>query len=838
MHPIQLASVFFALTCCFAVFGGEVFSQKSSSDVLKFNLPSRAKMSAFSKRRFRRSSEDKDAVNTNLDEGVCNNPTRESGHDIKSYSWFFVNETRLSISMAWIGKGSGKTSEAKSLLLLATTELGIFLSLESALYKSTDFGKSFHRINAQIFETHLRKDAGIMKSPVNPNKVILVSYSNPFFSLHKTGIVRTLNGGITWAKHSAPFQITGPLLFHPRQENWILARGSIDGKAYLSKDFGMTWKFLQSYVKNLKWGARTDRLVEKEEKTILMTVASDLHSFLMSDLILLRSRDLGEHFESIHVKHVYTFGLQGPFLFVSIDYNRNNNTRIMHVSKDGGDSWDPVQVPTVTPERFYSILDMSEGMIFLHVDEPGDTGKGILYTSDADGIVYSESLKDHMFTNLGGVTDFYRVQSMRGTYLTSRMNSDNSLSSLISHDRGGEWKPLPLTPEQCKDVKLKLNEKCSLHIHNRFSASRGVPIPMGPLSVGNAVGIIIAHGNAGTALTRRTDVWMTRDGGYSWYKVLDGSHHYSIGDHGNLIVAVPAYETTSKYLMYSVNEGRCWFKYKYTDHDFHVVGLVTEPGAKTMLFSLWGFTLPTRAWQVVTVDFKNLLQRPCTTNDYEAWVPHAEGNTKGCLLGKKTTIKRPKKESLCFNGIDYTMKQSSKCCKCTQADMECDYGYIRNKNQKCVLSDDSPPQLCLNGDVRKLQNDLGYRLLPGDTCCDGSADVRRYLDTHQICKNVSWYEYGMNYKYEAKNDRKGKGNKALFVVIPLSLIFLIAVAYFARKYWLLEKFSPSYRYSQLPQEDDDNMEGSDAFKYNPRPKGLREYRDCDTDDDDTTMIDI
>ena len=60
-----------------------------------------------------------------------------------------------------------------------------------------------------------------------------------------------------------------------------------------------------------------------------------------------------------------------------------------------------------------------------------------------------------------------------------------------------------------------------------------------------------------------------------------------------------------------MNEGRCWFKYKYTDHDFHVVGLVTEPGAKTMRFSLWGFTLPTRAWQVVTVDFKKVLQRAC-----------------------------------------------------------------------------------------------------------------------------------------------------------------------------------------------------------------------------------
>ena len=26
----------------------------------------------------------------------------------------------------------------------------------------------------------------------------------------------------------------------------------------------------------------------------------------------------------------------------------------MHVSKDGGDSWDPVQVPSVTPERVTS----------------------------------------------------------------------------------------------------------------------------------------------------------------------------------------------------------------------------------------------------------------------------------------------------------------------------------------------------------------------------------------------------------------------------------------------------------------------------------------------------
>ena len=42
---------------------------------------------------------------------------------------------------------------------------------------------------------------------------------------------------------------------------------------------------------------------------------------------------------------------------------------------------------------------------------------------------------------------------------------------------------------------------------------------------------------------------------------------------------------------------------------------------------------------------------------------------------------------------------------------------------------------------------------------------------------------------------------------------------------------PTYRYSQLSQEDEDDMEGSETFKYNPRPKGLRAYRDYDTSDD-------
>ena len=33
-------------------------------------------------------------------------------------------------------------------------------------------------------------------------------------------------------------------------------------------------------------------------------------------------------------------------------------------------------------------------------------------------------------------------------------------------------------------------------------------------------------------------------------------------------------------------------------------------------------------------------------DEYEDWVPHGEGKNNGCLLGKKVTMRRPKKEAL------------------------------------------------------------------------------------------------------------------------------------------------------------------------------------------------
>jgi len=52
----------------------------------------------------------------------------------------------------------------------------------------------------------------------------------------------------------------------------------------------------------------------------------------------------------------------------------------MHVSKDRGKTFNAAQLPLINPEQFYSILDMSEDMVFVHVDRPGGEAASVQWS--------------------------------------------------------------------------------------------------------------------------------------------------------------------------------------------------------------------------------------------------------------------------------------------------------------------------------------------------------------------------------------------------------------------------------------------------------------------------
>lgn len=191
------------------------------------------------------------------------------------------------------------------------------------------------------------------------------------------------------------------------------------------------------------------------------------------------------------------------------------------------------QLPSVGQEQFYSILAANDDMVFMHVDEPGDTGFGTIFTSDDRGIVYSKSLDRHLYTTTGGETDFTNVTSLRGVYMTSVLSEDNSIQTMITFDQGGRWKHLRKPENSECDATAKNKNECSLHIHASYSISQKLNVPMAPLSEPNAVGIVIAHGSVGDAISVMIpDVYISDDGGYSWLKMLEGPHYYTILDSG------------------------------------------------------------------------------------------------------------------------------------------------------------------------------------------------------------------------------------------------------------------------------------------------------------------
>ena len=85
---------------------------------------------------------------------------------------------------------------------------------------------------------------------------------------------------------------------------------------------------------------------------------------------------------------------------------------------------------------------------------------------------------------------------------------------------------------------------------------------------------------------------------------------------------------------------------------------------------------------------KNLHTRSCegienpgtVESDYEEWSPNGKINPD-CLMGKKVTYVRRKREAKCFNGED--MDKVTYVEKCTCTEEECDLGFHR-ENGECV----------------------------------------------------------------------------------------------------------------------------------------------------------
>ncbi|XP_030077384.1 sortilin isoform X2 [Microcaecilia unicolor] len=633
-----------------------------------------------------------------------------------------------SVLLSWVGSGTG-------VILVLTTfrvPLPIITFGQSKLYRSDNYGKNFTDITSLINNTLIITEFGMAIGPQNSGKVIL---TGDVVGRSSGGrIFRSSSFAKDFTQTDLPFHPNTQIMYDPKNSDHLLVLSS-ENSLWLSRNFGEKWEKIHQTVCLAKWGS---------DATIFFIVS--LNGSCKSDFglrELKRTNNFGRNFKTV-ASRVYSFGLGGPFLYASV-MTEMGSTRRIYVSLDHGDTWNMAQLPSVGEEQFYSILAATDDMVFMHVDEPGDTGYGTIYTSDDRGIIYSKSLERHLYTDKGD-TDFTTVGSLRGVYMTSVLSEDNSIQSVISFDQGGEWKPLK-KPENSKcESTAKYKEECSLHIHAWYSLSQNPNVPMLPLSEPSAVGIIIAHGSVGDAISvMNPDVYISDDGGYTWIRTLEGPHHYAILDSGGLIVAVEKSYNPISVIKFSTDEGQCWYTYNFTKEPFIFTGLATEPGARSMNVSIWGFQqfLMYKFWVSYTINFKDLLTRPCESKDYVMWLAHSSDPndpSDGCILGYKEQYLRLRKSSVCQNGQGYRVSKQPTVCSCTLDDFLCDFGYYRPENDsQCIEQPELKGhdlEFCLYGEEELLKTN-GYRKIPGDKCDGGANPKHELMDLKKKCTGDS-----------------------------------------------------------------------------------------------------
>ncbi|XP_005367979.1 sortilin [Microtus ochrogaster] len=644
-----------------------------------------------------------------------------------------------SVSLSWVGDSTGV------ILVLTTFQVPLVIVSfgQSKLYRSEDYGKNFKDITNLINNTFIRTEFGMAIGPENSGKVILTAEVSG--GSRGGRVFRSSDFAKNFVQTDLPFHPLTQMMYSPQNSDYLLALSTENG-LWVSKNFGEKWEEIHKAVCLAKWGADniiffTTYVNGSCSKYIVVPEESVLAAHSWPHLLVM---------SSITVPYDQAFLFKPP---------QQDTTRRIHVSTDQGDTWSMAQLPSVGQEQFYSILAANDDMVFMHVDEPGDTGFGTIFTSDDRGIVYSKSLDRHLYTTTGGETDFTNVTSLRGVYITSMLSEDNSIQSMITFDQGGRWEHLR-KPENSKcDATAKNKNECSLHIHASYSISQKLNVPMAPLSEPNAVGIVIAHGSVGDAISVMVpDVYISDDGGYSWAKMLEGPHYYTILDSGGIIVAIEHSNRPINVIKFSTDEGQCWQSYSFTQEPIYFTGLASEPGARSMNISIWGFTesFITRQWVSYTVDFKDILERNCEEDDYTTWLAHSTdpGDYKdGCILGYKEQFLRLRKSSVCQNGRDYVAAKQPSFCPCSLEDFLCDFGYFRPENaSECVEQPELKGhelEFCLYGKEEHLTTN-GYRKIPGDRCQGGMSPAREVKDLKKKCTS--------NFLIPKKQDSRPQGH--------------------------------------------------------------------------------
>ena len=637
--------------------------------------------------------------------------------------------------IAWSGKLNSET------IVMLFRDSYITATSTSAVYVSHNYGDTFNNLTA-LFHTESKSNVRLdyfIDSPDDYSDYIFVSQEDK-------ALFTSQDEAKTFHYHKLDFT-PSDIITHPFLGNILVAYDQTDQQAYISLDFGETWKGFSSLFPNkgiegVFWGAEFG-----QNETIYVAVSRgdgqyDIHRTTLT-------LDSSTLFLSYPV---YEFDIASDYMYaVRIKYDAPDS-KILLVSFDASSfqeaefSSPPLEGGARLLERSYYVADASEGQLVVAVNHQSNLTN--LYISESRGIRFSLSLERVLYhdPNLTDISsawvyrarnskllDFHKAGGLRGIYIATQLTvgivGGRYLQTFVSYDKGGEWNRLTAPDYDYDNHTISCDPPdCYLNLASEFSSIYRTYQTEPILSAASTPGLIMATGSVGKNLYTIGDLMVSNTAGATWVDALPGLTYYVFGDNGGFMLAAHKYyHGYINFIYYSLDEGIHWQKYIFSQQALLIWGILTEPGEYTTVVSIYGsedYATPIE-WVIVKLDLKAILGPACKDSDYHLWSPSDDIPGRACLLGSLVKFQRKLLTSHCYQGTDFNRTSLSHVCACMRIDYECDFGYALEEtdgtdgtDETCIPTDENTgntvPSDCHPGSTYPLSR--GFRKVAGDVC--------------------------------------------------------------------------------------------------------------------------
>ncbi|KAE8589294.1 hypothetical protein XENTR_v10017514 [Xenopus tropicalis] len=664
---------------------------------------------------------------TRMREEDSDRMTRFQAEDSGRATRFRAEELRLSSSTFSLSGDSAHNqamvhwSGHNSSVILILTKLydyNLGSITESSLWRSTDYGTTYEKLNDKVgLKTIL---SYLYVCPTNKRKIMLLT--DPEI---ESSLMISSDEGATYQKYRLNFYIQS-LLFHPRQEDWILAY-SQDQKLFSSSEFGRRWLLLSEAVAPNRFYWTVTVSNRDSDLVHLETQTGEGHAqYIVCRMSNCSEAARGKPFAGYIDPN--SLIVQDEYVFVQL----TSGGRPHYYVSYRREPFAQMKLPKYSLPKDMHVISTDENQVFVAIQEWNQNETYNLYISDTRGIFFTlalENVKSSRGPEGNVMIDLYEVAGIKGMFLANK-KVGSQVKTFITYNKGRDWNLL-----QAPDSDLRGNSVncqlpyCSLHLHLKVSEN--------PYTTGNiasretAPGIIVASGNVGAELTEsEISMFISSDAGNTWRQIFDEEHSVLFLDQGGVLVAMKHTSLPIRHLWLSFDEGRSWSKYTFTVTPLFVDGVLGEPGEETLIMTVFGHFSHRSEWQLVKVDYKSIFERRCFPDDYLPWQLHSQG--EACIMGARRTYRKRKSEHKCMQGKN-ARAISSEPCVCTESDFECDYGFERHSNGQCLpafwYNPSSLSKDCSLG--QSYLNSTGYRKVVSNNCTDGVRE--RYTAKPQQC---------------------------------------------------------------------------------------------------------